>query len=78
MMEWNWVRVGGEVCDCKALGEAAGEPEGIWHCSVEGVALEVWLLGKVCWTAPDVSGRKKVVLGQNEPGRKHPELEFKL
>ena len=37
MMEWNWVRVGGEVCDRKALGEAAGEPEGFWHRSVKEV-----------------------------------------
>ena len=43
-----------------------------------GFALGVWLLGKLRQGAPGASERKKVAPGRNEPGRKHPELEFTL
>jgi len=43
-----------------------------------GFALGVWLLGKLRQCPPGASGRKKVAPGRNEPGRKHPELEFTL
>ena len=43
-----------------------------------GFALRVWLLGKLCQGAPGASGQKNVAPGRNEPGRKHPELEFRL
>jgi len=43
-----------------------------------GFALGVWLLGKLHQGAPSASGPKKVAPGQNEPRRKHPELEFTL
>ena len=41
-----------------------------------GFALGVWLLGKLRQGAPGASGRKKAAPGRNEPGQKHPELEF--
>ena len=43
-----------------------------------GFALGVWLLGKLRQGAPGASRWKKVAPGRNEPGRKHPELEYTL
>ena len=43
-----------------------------------GFALGVWLLDKLRQGAPGASGRKKIAPRRNEPGRKHPELEFTL
>ena len=43
-----------------------------------GFALGVWLLDKLRQSAPGASGRKQVAPGRNEPGRKHPKLEFML
>ena len=62
----------------KASGEGGRRTGASGAAGGKGFALRVWLLGKLRQGAPGTSGQKMVAPGRNEPGRKHPELEFTL
>ena len=66
------------IRDQKASGGGGRRTGASSAAGGSGFALGVWLLGKLRQGAPGASGRKKAARGRNEPGRKHPELEFTL
>ena len=74
----NWACLEERIRGRKASGGGGRRTGASGAAGVRGFALGVWLLGKLRQGVPGASGRKKVAPGQNEPGRKHPELEFTL
>ena len=74
----NWARLGGGIRGRMASGGGGRRTGASGTAGGRCFALGVWLLDKLRQGAPSASGRKMVAPGRNEPGRKHPELEFML
>ena len=74
----NWAVLRGENSQWKGFWRKWQANKYFWRSRGRGFALKVWLLGKLCQGAPSASRRKKAVPRQNDPGGKHPDLEFTL